>query len=89
MYIAIHGNIDVGMSENLTETFDIKAYLHAAGCERMAQCVKIDRRDGKFLQYAFEMILHDSWLQEMALASGQHISTVSFKRVLTKKEFVT
>ena len=57
------------MSENFTEAFDIKANFHTACREGMAQRMKINRRNGKFPQYAFEMILHGSRFQEMMFFS--------------------
>ena len=63
MDIAVHGHAHGGMAQQLAEALDIKAQLHTAGGEGMAQGVVRRPGDAAAAQAPLEMVLHDPGLQ--------------------------
>ena len=58
MNIAVHGNVYICMSQDLTETFNIKSCLYAAGGEGMTQTVEIYIFYSADFCYFSETVLH-------------------------------
>ena len=63
VHIPVQGDLDIGVPQDLAETFDVNALLHAICRKRVAQYMEVSFVDLGFPQYPFELVLHRPWLQ--------------------------
>ena len=65
MHISVKCCFDVGMTENLAESFCVKTALDTSCGEGMAQCVEGCAVEAALLGYSLESVLHKSRLNSV------------------------
>lgn len=70
VYITVHGDVYIGMSENLAEAFDIKSQLDTAGGECMSENMKMDVLNIAGINSCLEVIFQTPGLDIGVCRSG-------------------
>ena len=60
MHIAVHGDVDAGMTQNLAQRLYVKSEANAVCGERMSEAMEIHGRKAAFAENTLEAVLHCS-----------------------------
>ena len=76
MDIQIHGDLDIAVSQDLTETFVIESHIDASGGKGMSEHMKMKILDLALLKDLRETVLHSPWFRKGFLFSTDHITGI-------------
>jgi len=71
MDVSVERDVNIRMTKDFTERFDVKAYLNAPCRKSMARSVEICIINSAIPNVLFEVILHCPWFNIPAFVTGQ------------------